>query len=117
MATYRELDVYQKAYALVLEVYSLTRKIPQEERYGLVSQMRRAAVSIPLNIAEGYGRQEGSKEIKHFLSMARGSGNEMEVLLELASDLGYMPESECEPVLRAYAEVGRMLSGLMRKLG
>lgn len=116
MPSYKELGVYRKSYSLVLEVYALTQNLPQEEQYGLTSQMRRAAVSIPLNIAEGFGKKSGDRETKRFLAMARGSGCEMEVLLNLVTDLGYVARAESQQMVEAYNEVGKMLTGLMRSL-
>ena len=116
MASYRELSVYRKSYELVLQVYTLTKGMPKEEQYGLQSQIRRAAVSIPLNIAEGFGKRAGDKETKRYLSMARGSCCEMDVLLSLLEDLGYMAKAESQKLVEAYEEVGKMLTGLMQAL-
>ncbi len=112
MASHKELRVYRKSYGLVLQVYTLTKKLPKEEQYGLTSQMRRAAVSIPLNIAEGFGKKGGDKETKRFLSMATGSCCEMDVLLNLVTDLGYIDQAESQELVEAYGEVGKMLTGL-----
>ncbi len=116
MATYRDLQVYQKGYALVLEIYELTREMPKEEQYGLVSQMRRAAVSIPLNIAEGYGKRGGDRETNRFLSMARGSCCEMDVLLSLARDLEYIAADTGQRMLDEYSVVAKMLTRLSQTL-
>ena len=86
---HEELDAYKLAKRLVTELYQLTSRFPSEEKFGLVSQIRRAAVSVPVNIAEGAAR--GSKrEFSRFLLMARGSINEIRILLELSQDLGYV---------------------------
>ena len=112
---YRELEVYRKAYRLVLDVYRVTGGYPREERGGITDQMRRAAVSIPLNIAEGYAkRAQSQKEFVRFLYMAVGSANEMKVLIELSGDLGYL--DEWDGMLSRYDEIGRMLSGLIRSV-
>ncbi len=116
MASYKDLGVYRKSYALVLEVYTRTKGLPIDEQYGLQGQMRRAAVSIPLNIAEGYGRQGSTKEVCQYLRMARGSSNELEVLAQLAGDLGYLEAERSMRLAEAYAEIGRMLTGLAESL-
>jgi len=104
--TFKDLIVWQKAYALTLEVYSFTAIFPKSETYGLSQQIRRAAVSIPSNIAEGYGRQY-NKEYKQFLSIAYDSLCELETQYLLANDLKYSNKSEkIEGLLR---EVGGML--------
>ena len=87
---YKDLIAYKKSYQLVREVYLVTKDFPRDERYGVVSQLRRAAVSIPSNIAEGYMR--GSKEYTHFLRIALGSAAEVETLLNLSSDLNLSGE-------------------------
>jgi four helix bundle protein len=92
-----------------LEVYQLSRSYPQEERYGLTSQIQRASVSIPLNIAEGYGKQESAAEFKRYLRMALGSANEMEVLLDLSSDLGYLAKEQSEALLERYTILRKQL--------
>ena len=116
MASYKELNVYRKSYELVREIYRQTESLPATEQYGLQSQIRRAAVSIPLNIAEGYGKQSGAKETARFLSMARGSCCEVDVLLSLLKDLGYMREEVSHELAYRYEEVGKMLTGLMQRL-
>ena len=116
MACYKELSVYRKSYELVKEIYRQTESLPATEQYGMQSQIRRAAVSIPLNIAEGYGKQSGAKETARFLSMARGSCCEVDVLLNLMKDLGYMEEDVSQGLASRYEEVGRMLTGLMQTL-
>jgi four helix bundle protein len=84
--SYRQLDVWKESLALVADVYRITRKLPADERFGLTSQMRRAAVSVPCNIAEGYGRAARGEYLNH-LSFARGSGNEVEALCEVCRSL------------------------------
>ena len=104
--SFRDLIVWQKAYQLTREVYAITKRFPQEETYGLAQQMRRAAVAIPSNIAEGYGRQS-SKEYRQFLSVAYGSLCELETQYLLSVDLGYT--SSIELIETLVKEVGRML--------
>ena len=95
LKNYKELKVWQKAYQLCLEVYKITRGFPREERYGLTSQIRRAAVSIPSNIAEGYGRKTTPEYIRS-LYFAYGSNCELETQISLSGDLGYMKAQEKE---------------------
>ncbi|MDP2726984.1 MAG: four helix bundle protein [Dehalococcoidia bacterium] len=106
---------WQKGYQLSLDIYKATGTFPSTEAYGLVSQMRRAAVSIPANIAEGYNRQH-RKEYVQFLSVARGSLAELETYLLLARDLGYLGEDRFGPLDGLRKDAGRILSGLIRSL-
>ena len=93
MKDFRDLKVWEKAHALVLKCYEATKPFPREEIFGLVSQIRRAAASVPANIAEGCGRR-GNAELHRFLQMAMGSANELEYHLLLSKDLGYLkPEN------------------------
>lgn len=110
--SYKDLVAWQKAMQLVTAVYCATRSFPQEERYGLTNQLRRAAVSVPSNIAEGQARFS-QKEFKHFLSQARGSLVEIETQVLISQNLGYMPTSSAQPLLEAAAELGRILNGLI----
>ena len=112
---YRDLKVWQKAMDLVIVGYDLARQFPQSELYGLVSQIQRAAVSIPANIAEGHGR-EHLGDYLHHLSMANGSLMELETHFLLAGRLGYLKEQQVNSVLDLTAEVGRMLAGLTKSL-
>ena len=113
--SYRELIVWQKAMDLVVATHQLTQLFPASERFGLISQMRRAAVSIPANIAEGRGRKHLA-EYLHHLSVANGSLKELETHILIAERLHYAPEAKCEAVMRQAEEVGRMLAGLMDRL-
>lgn len=90
---FKQLTVWQKAYELALEIYKFSKAFPKEEIYGLTSQMRRAAVSIPANIAEGYERKN-RKEYLQFLYIAKGSTGEVETYLSLARDLGYLSSQD-----------------------
>jgi four helix bundle protein len=114
-SSYRELLVWQRAMDLAARVYQLTNLLPSGERFGLQSQIRRAAVSIPSNIAEGKGRWH-LKEFLHSLSMARASLQELETQLELMLRLGYSRQEETEQLLSEAAELGRMLAGLMKSV-
>jgi four helix bundle protein len=113
--SHHDLQVWQKAIDLVLECYSVTRQFPETERYGLTSQLQRAAVSIPANIAEGHGRGS-TKSFINFLWIANGSLKELDTHLTLALRLEYIQESQLQRALRLADEVGRMLVGLRRSL-
>ena len=115
MESYRDLIVYQKAYKLALEIYRITKNYPKEEIYGLVSQMRRSAVSIPCNIAEGY-RRGHRKEYIQFLYMAHGSCGELETLLSLSYDLAMIDKDTFEKLYPMQEEVSRLLRGLIISL-
>jgi four helix bundle protein len=113
--SYRELVVWQRGMDLVVTAHDLAQRFPSYERYGLASQLRRAAVSIPANIAEGHGRLHRGDFVYH-LSVANGSLRELETHVQLAVRLEYIPEASAAPVLALTEELGRMLSGLIRKL-
>lgn len=100
---------------VVVAIYQLTRSFPVEERYGLASQIQRAAVSIPANIAEGYGRQH-RREYLHHLSIARGSLMEAETLLQIAVRLDHLRREQAQVVWTLLQETGKMLNSLMRSL-
>ena len=110
---YEDLVVWQKAMLLAKRVYRLQKQFPKEELYGLGDQIRRAAVSIPSNIAEGFGR-DTDKEFRHFLSIARGSLFETKTQLQLAESLGYLTFDLEMTAL--FDEVGKLLNGLCRSL-
>ena len=110
--SYKDLVVWQKAMDLVTSTYRATQKFPKDEVFGLTSQARRAAVSIPSNIAEGQGRLS-EKEFRHFLGQARGSLLELETQLQVAENLGYLEQQEIKVVMESCAEVGRVLNGLI----
>lgn len=113
--SYRDLSAWQKARLLVKEVYLLTAAFPVGERFGLVSQMNRAAVSIPSNIAEGYGRAT-TQDYLHFLRIARGSAYELETQLVLAQDLGLCTQERGLRVQVVLQEEIRILQGLIAAL-
>lgn len=112
---YSELIVWQKAMDLVERIYEATREFPKEELYGLASQVRRAAVSIPSNIAEGQGRRS-TNEFLHHLSYAHGSLREAETQILIAGRLGYLRQSKVDAVTSLSAEVGRLINGLANSL-
>lgn len=113
--SYRQLIAWQKAMDFVVDVYSVTRKFPKEEIYGVTSQLRRAAVSIPSNIAEGQGRQT-TGEFRQFLGHARGSLLETETQILLSERLEYIDHQTGETLLAQAAELGRILNGLINSL-
>jgi four helix bundle protein len=115
ITSYRDLKVWQKGMDLVVASYRLTEKLPRAELYGLVSQIRRAAISIPSNIAEGHARAHTREYLRH-LSLARGSLVELETQVLAAARLRYIDEAESKSVLSTTAEIGRMLAGLARRL-
>jgi four helix bundle protein len=112
---YRDLVVWQRAMDLVTATYRLTASFPRDEKYGLVQQLNKAAVSIPSNIAEGHGRDHLGDYLHH-LSVANGSLMELETQLMIAGRLEYLSRDVEERILAHAAEVGRMLSGLVRAL-
>lgn len=109
---YKELIVWQKSRLLVKSVYLQTKKLPRDELFGLTNQVRRAVVSIPSNIAEGYNRHS-DKEFIHFLKIAKGSAAEVETQLILCMDLEYLAESDIRETLSLVGEVLRMLGSLI----
>jgi four helix bundle protein len=111
MGGHRDLVAWQQAMELVRLIYCLTRSFPKDELYGLVSQMRRAAVSIPSNLAEGYGRNS-RRELHQYIGQARGSLCEVETQVEIARDLGYLNAAPAGELLAKIARVGRLLTGL-----
>ncbi len=113
--TFRDLRVYQQSYELGKEVHRVTQCFPKYERYELGSQLRRASQSIPLNIAEGYGRRQSTADFKRFLLMALGSCNEVEVLLDYAFEFDYLSTEEHQILLKKYKGIGIQLSVLHRR--
>jgi len=113
--SYRNLIVWQKSVALVTDIYTLTKSFPQEEKFGIVSQLNRASVSIPSNIAEGWGR-ESSKNYLQFLRISRGSLMETETLLEISKNLNYINESEFKAISDNIEEVSKILQGLIKSI-
>ena len=112
---YRDLLVWRKAMELVTKIYQVTECFPKSEMYGLSSQLRRAVVSVPSNIAEGQGR-DSSREFVHHLSFAYGSLMETETQLQIAVNLGFIQQMEVNHLFNNTAEIGRMLNGLSRSL-
>jgi len=112
---YSKLIVYQKAKLLTLDIYKISKSFPQDELYCLTSQIRRAAVSIPLNIAEGQARK-GTKQYLNFLRIAFGSTAEVKVCLELALDLGYIDKTKFESTFYLTEEVSKLLYSFQKSL-
>lgn len=115
MGSYKDLLVWKKAIQLVKQVYLITDKFPASEKFGLVNQLRRASVSIPSNIAEGYGRRS-SKERRQFIALARGSASEVETQLIIAKELDFVTDKEFEETENLLTEVLKMLAGLSKSL-
>jgi len=115
ITTYRDLDIWKLGIDLVKEIYQLTKTFPKEETYGLCSQMRRAVVSIPSNIAEGFKRRH-NKEYKQFLYITLGSSAEVETQITIAKELKYITGEKEESLLDKLDHLGRMITNLMKKL-
>jgi len=112
---YKELDVWRRSLRLTIELYKVTRGFPEDEKFGLVSQIRRAAASIPANIAEGWGRGSTKEYIK-FLLIARGSLNELETHLIISQELGYVLPATTRELAETLADIGKMLNRLISAL-
>ena len=113
--TYRDLIVWQKSLAFVTDIYEVTMAFPKEELFGLISQVRRSSVSIPSNIAEGYGRRS-TGDYMRFLQVAMGSLFELQTQLQIALNLRFLSQQKFEGLYESSREIERMLSGLLRKL-
>ena len=117
-ATFEDLEVFQRAYRISLDLHQSSLRFPTIEQHGLADQIRRASKSICGNIAEGYGkRRRSAAEFKRYLLMAIGSADEMQVWLKYASDLKYIDQVICERWRDEYRQIARMLQGLYSKLG
>lgn len=114
-AGYKKLNVWVKANELVLLVYKLTKRLPKDEIFGLISQMRRCAISVPANLVEGYGRNT-TKDKLRFFYIARGSLNELEYYIDLCFQLGYFTENEYKSLVGLRNDVGRLLNGFSLSL-
>lgn len=115
MRNFRELKVWAKGHRLTLSIYDVTKAYPSDERFGLVSQMRRSSSSIPTNIAEGCGR-DGEAELRRFMQISMGSASELEYQLLLAHDLGYLPNEQFNTLNQQTVEVKRMLASFIKRL-
>jgi four helix bundle protein len=114
-STYKDLIVWQKSIALVTSVYTITKTFPIDEKFGIVSQINRAVISIPANIAEGWGR-ESSKNYLQFLRISRGSLMEVETLLLISRNLNFISEQSYVEVNQQIDEVGKILQGLIKSV-
>jgi len=114
MKGYKGLKVWQRGKALVKLIYVMTQDFPKEEMYGLTNQMRRCAVSIPSNIAEGHARSE--KDFSRFLNIAYGALNELETQCEIAVDLEFLKQKDFKTIASEIEEIGKMINGLQRSI-
>ena len=115
ITSYKDLEVYKESYQMSLRVHKMTKGFPEFERYEIGSQLRRAALSIPMNIAEGYGKKESEMDFKRFLRMSLGSCNEVVVLLDMSKDLGYMNQEEYKEITQRYDVLGKRINTLIQK--
>jgi four helix bundle protein len=115
MRPHHRLDVWKKGINFVTKIYKLTSKYPEEEKFGLVSQLKRASVSIPSNIAEGAAR-ESKKEFCNFLSIAQGSASEVETQLIISNNLGFLDNKNFDELLKELTDIAKMLTGLKKSL-
>jgi len=113
--TFRDLRVWQKAHELVLKVYKFTKGFPTDEKYGLVSQLRRSAASVPTNIVEGFKRSS-KKEYAHYINIADSSLEETKYHIILSADLGYLSQDQIAELTDSCDQVGRMLYAFYKKL-
>lgn len=114
MNTHRDLIVYQKSIEFVTQIYTLTSSFPKEEQFGIISQMRRCAVSIPSNIAEGSARNH-NKELIQFLYISLGSASELETQIIISRNLGFISDKLCSHKLSVIKEISKMINGLIVK--
>ncbi|AFN75919.1 Ribosomal protein S23 [Melioribacter roseus P3M-2] len=115
VSKFQDLHVWQKAHQLVLNIYELTKSFPKDEKFRITEQLLRAVISIPTNIAEGFGRYTTKDYIK-FLTIARGSVSEVVYLLLLTKDLNYISKTDYENYLQELEEIGKMINGLINSL-
>jgi four helix bundle protein len=115
ITSYKDLEVYKDSYQMFLQVHKMTQTLPANERYEMGSQLRRAAMSIPMNIAEGYGKKESELDFKRFLRMSLGSCNEVFVLLDMCKDLCYITKEEHEVFTQKYDVLGKRINTLIQK--
>ena len=113
--SFKDLIVWQRSMDFAVTIYGITQKLPPSEQFGLTSQLRRAAVSIPSNIAEGYGRQS-TGNYRQFLSISRGSLMEIETQIEICQRLKYLAQSDSENIFKEITEISKMLTSLISKI-
>ena len=114
ITSFKELEIYKRSKELLKQVYQITEKYPEREKYNVISQLRRSILSVPLNIAEGYGRQS-KEDFKRFLKISLGSSNEVEALLDISMDLKYITEQEYEKLSKENNEIGKMIYRTIEK--
>ncbi|MGD0784827.1 MAG: four helix bundle protein [Sedimentisphaerales bacterium] len=112
---YQDLKIWQRSIKLVGQIYKITKVFPNDERFGLISQIRRSAISIPSNIAEGFGRW-GNKEYRHFLYISLGSCAELTTQLVISFNLGYISENEKNELVDETDQISKMTTGLIKKI-
>jgi len=112
---FTELKIWQKSHQLVLEIYKITTKLPNHEKYGIISQIQRSSTSIPANIVEGFGRK-GNREFLQFLYQAKGSLTETEYFLILIKDLKFINQTEFQNIINNYEELAKMLNSFITQL-
>ena len=115
ITNFKDLRIYEKSYELCLKICKLYIALPKEERFILIDQIKRASLSIPLNIAEGYGKKESKAEFKRFLRMSLGSCNEVEVLLDMMYDLKYIDKAVHDEFVKGYIEVRKQIYSTIEK--
>ena len=108
ITSFKELDIYRRSKDLLKEIYRITERYPEYEKYNVISQLRRSILSIPLNIAEGYGRKS-KEDFKRFLKISLGSSNEVEALLEISHELGYIKTEEYKRLSKDNEAIGKMI--------
>jgi four helix bundle protein len=113
--SFKDLIVWQRGMDLAVRIYRITQKLPASEQFGLTSQLRRAAVSIPSNIAEGYGRQS-TGSYRQFLTMSRGSLMEIETQINICERLKYLAQPDTENIFKEITEISKMLTSLISKI-
>ena len=116
MSGFRELEIYRRSYAAAKAVYEMVKQYPSYETRSMVDQMRRASLSIPMNIAEGYAKKSSQADFRRFLLIALGSANEMQVLLDFSKDVGYISEQTHEKAVAEYQEICKMLSKFIQSI-
>ena len=111
---FKDLEIYQRSKKLLKDIYKITERYPEEERYNVISQLRRSVLSIPLNIAEGY-RRKSKEDLKRFLKISLGSSNEVEALLEISKELNYLGEKEYQKLSEENEIIGKMIFRMIEK--
>ena len=114
ITSFKELEIYIRSKELLKQVYQITEKYPEREKYNVISQLRRSILSVPLNIAEGYGRKS-REEFKRFLKISLGSSNEVEALLDISKELRYINEEEYKKLSKENDEIGKMIYRTIEK--